>query len=263
MQTNFSFSPTLNEETIDHNLSEVNLLARSKDTIQSALAKKILKIIHISCIFLNVFFLLAGTLYLCRAYFPKYPYVDLSSGYLLLLLFILLPIIIGVLEICTLQRMKHYVIRIISSILMQCLFLFLALVSAICLFIILPPIASMTTDTANYLILDSSVEEFRPVYEAFFPANIPKYATDINYSYSCKKAFFSEDVTISASWILPTDEYFLEKNQLLDNHYIEKDGNDWSVVLKGVRYPDKANLNFIYDDNLHMVTYILTYDRKF
>lgn len=263
MQTNFSFPPTPNEETIDNNLSEKDLLARSKDTILSAQAKKILKVIHISCISLSAFFLLAGTLFLCCAYFPKYPYVDLSGGYMLLLLLTLLPIILGVFEICTLQRMKHYIIRIISSILMQCLLLFLALVSAICFFIILPPIASMTTDTADYLIMDSSVEEFRPVYGEFFPDSIPTHATDIKYSYSCKKSIFSEDVTISASWILPTDEYIAEKKHLLENHYIEKNGNNWSVVLMGVHYPDKADLNFIYDDNLQMVTYIFTCHRNF
>ncbi len=262
MQTDFSFSPTINEEIVENNLSEKDLLARSKDTIQLTQAKKILKIIHISCIFFSVLFLLVGTLFLCFAYLPKYPHTDLSGGYMLTLMLILLPIILGVFELCTLQKMKHYVFHIISSILIQCVLLFLAFVSAICFFIILPPISSTTTDTADYLIMDSSVEEFRPVYEVFFPASIPAQATDIQYFYSCKKAIFSEDVAISASWILPADEYVAAKEQLLENHYIEKDGNSWSVVLKGVRYPDKVDLNFIYDDNLQMVTYILTYNKN-
>lgn len=39
--------------------------------------------------------------------------------------------------------------------------------------------------------------------------------------------------------------------------------NKWSIIVKGIHYPEQADLNFIYDDNSQTVSYVFKVDKSF
>lgn len=256
--------PEISEEILAENLEEKNLFIKGKDCIQSMLAGKIIRIINIISIILNVLLILCGILFICFAYDARYLYITFNMKYFIALLFSISPIILGIIEIITLKKIKYYVFRIISNIAMQSLLLFGSLVTVIGIFIILPPLESRTGNIENYLEVDNEVQEFHSVYTSFFPDKIPEQAENIEYFYSYKEGIFSERIQMIASWSLPKEEYINIKKAIMDNCYVqEAENNNWKVTIKNVRYPEKVNLNFIYDDDSQTVKYIFQVHNKF
>ncbi len=228
------------------------------------IAKKIIKMINILCIILNIAFIIGGIVFMFYAYSYKYPQISSISKYLIILLLCVSPAILGIIKLLTLKKMKRYVVRIVSNILMQCIFLFLGIVSAICIFIIMPPLESKTDNLQNYLVVDKEVEVFSSVYASVFPTVIPEQATNSKYLYLRKQSFLSEETTITASWTLPQEYYNDTKSNILDSHYVDiVDNNNWEITVQNVRYPQKADLNFIFDDSSQMVTYVFKVNKTF
>lgn len=252
----------VDEKLLLENMKGKNLLTRSKEFIQSIQAKTIVKVINMIAIILNILFILCGAAFMFSIK-RKYPHLTLNSQYFILILLTILPIIIGITQLCFLKKIKHYIFRILSSIFMQCFFLFWGGLSAIGLFILLPPLESKTNNTEHYLVVDDETERFSPVYNAIFPNTIPNQAADIQYCYLRKEALFSEEITITASWTLPEKDYIDAKNNILDNHYVEEiSDNNWKITAMGIRYPEKADLNLEFDDNSRIVKYIFNVDRN-
>ena len=228
------------------------------------IAKKIIKMINILCIILNIAFIIGGIVFMFSAYSYNYPQISSISKYLIILLLCVSPAILGIIKLLTLKKMKRYVVRIVSNILMQCIFLFLGIVSAICIFIIMPPLESKTDNLQNYLVVDKEVEVFSSVYASVFPTVIPEQATNSKYLYLRKQSFLSEETTITASWTLPQEYYNDTKSNILDSHYVDiVDNNNWEITVQNVRYPQKADLNFIFDDSSQMVTYVFKVNKTF
>lgn len=175
---------------LKENLKEKNLLARSEQCIKAMQIKKIMQCINVICVIINVLFIITGIVFIYHESNPKYPHITLNFQYLPVILFSLLPCILAMIELCSLKRMKHYVFRIVSNIFLQGLSLVLGFISAICLFVILPPLESMTDAAKNYLVVDSGTEKFVSVYGAVFPDKIPEHAANVEYYYQRKKSFF-------------------------------------------------------------------------
>ena len=58
--------------------------------------------------------------------------------------------------------------------------------------------------------------------------------------------------------ILPDVEYFTEKDKLIENNdtiSIEGENSALEIVLKGVQYPGKAQLEFRYNDDEKTLNY--------
>lgn len=253
-----------NEAIFRENLKEKGLLEKSEKYIKHMQAKKIMKYINIICIIINVLYLIAGIGFVYYGGIPRYLHITMGIQYFPIVLFSILPGIFAAIQLCSLKRMKHYICRIVSNIFLQGLFLILGLISVICLFIVLPPLESMTDSVENYLKVDNEIDEFNPVLSAFFPNKIPEQATNIDYYYQLKKGLFSEEIIITASWVLPDKEYEETKNKIQDEYYIEEiEKNKWSIIAKGIHYPEKATLNFIYDDDSRAVCYVFKVKKSF
>ena len=90
-----------------------------------------------------------------------------------------------------------------------------------------PPSCSKTNDINNYLQVDETIKQYSSCYDTFMPSKIPDTAVDIKYLYSEYEAFFSQEFTIKASWILPDTEYEqtikkLQKNNFTHNYNIDR-----------------------------------------
>ena len=88
--------------------------------------------------------------------------------------------------------------------------------AAFVLFCLLPPVASRTGDTEQYLILDEALEEYEEEIRSVFPEEIPSSARDVTYQYRMYEAFFSREFTITLSMTLPEEEYAALKLQTLE-----------------------------------------------
>lgn len=264
MVSDLSQLSEVDEAFFQENLKEKSLLVKSEKHIKAMQANKIMKYINVICIIINVLFLLVGIGFVYYNGIPKYPHITLGAQYLPIMLFSILPSILAIIQLCLLKRMKHYIFRMVSNIFLQGLFLVLGFVSVICLFVLVPPLESMTDAAENYLIVDKEIEKFNPVFTAFFPDAIPEQANNIEYYYRQKKGLFSEEITITATWVLPVKEYEETKNTIRNEHYVEEiEKNKWSVIVKGIHYPEKATLHFIYDDNSRTVSYAFKVDKSF
>ncbi|MCM1161614.1 MAG: zf-HC2 domain-containing protein [Roseburia sp.] len=264
MMSDFSKLSEEDDVFVKENLKEKNLLARSEQCIKAMQIKKMIQYINVICIIINVLFIIIGIGFAYHENNPKYPHITLKAQYLPVIFLSLLPCILAMIELWSLKRMKHYIFRIVSSIFLQGLSLVLGFISAICLFVILPPLESMTDVTENYLMVDSETEKFASIYSAVFPNEIPEHASNVKYYYQRKKSFFSEEITIKATWALPVEEYEDTKNKIWNDYYVEEmEKNEWSIIVKGVHYPEQAALNFIYDDNSQTVSYVFKVDKSF
>ena len=253
----------IGDENLVQNLKEKDLLTRSKEVLWASNVKKILRHVYRVSIGLPVIFLVLGIIVMWAANLPKYPYLEIQVNHVLMLVYVALPMLAGAWGLQSLERAKHYTARLIGSILVQAFLIFFSLLSAVILFMIMPPIESMTKDVDNYLVVDSDVERFRPVYEAFFPSSVPEHSDKVSYMYKCQNGLLSQEITIKASWQLPQDEYIASKEIMKQEHKVEEQSDhNWKVTLKGVRYPEKANLNMIYDDETHTITYLFTVDKN-
>lgn len=97
------------------------------------------------------------------------------------------------------------------------------------------PLVSTTTDSSNYLEIESRFKETDYKYiEAVFPKEIPEDATDVKYYYRCM-AFGIYD--IKAQWKLPYEKYVVERERIIArNSQNEKADNDYEY-------------NFIFDND--------------
>ena len=124
--------------------------------------------------------------------------------------------------------------------------------------LIAPPLKSQTNNIKNYLNVDKDILDYEAVYSAFFPTGISKNARDIEYYYEKYSNIFNTTARIELSMALPEEEYYDEKNKLIEHNDtlpIEGENNALDVLIKGVQYPRKAQLKFRYNDSDKTLNY--------
>lgn len=155
---------------------------------------------------------------LFAAYPKRYPVLWLQGegliGGLVLLMWIAAAVVAVVLEVILIKKILT---RSAALILSVCMVLAAVLVNIFVLFVLLlmPPVASETTDVADYLAVDELVEQQEEHYSLIFPEEIPEQAQDVEYSYTAYETFFTLDYAISACWTLPEEEYLSMKEKIL------------------------------------------------
>ncbi len=141
---------------------------------------------------------------------------------------------------------------------------------------------SMTTDTDDYMVVDSFVKEFEygEEIDSLFPDEIPlsakinserypenstPFTTKYYYRYSC---FIDPDIDIVAEWKLSDDEYKESKKnaEKIGNYETIKKG-EWTCLYFEKTNDEKESweddnyffLIFAYNDKTNMVRYITSY----
>lgn len=251
------------EEFDEFNLKEKDLLCKSRNTIKMSVINKTVKITNAVFMVLNLFIFIAGIIFISSYGNFRYPRIIADPKYFILYIAILMPIIIGIVEIGTIRKTKHYVARIVLNIFIQFIGMVGCILSVICI-IILPPVESATDRPENYLLVDDEAEKYMDIYSNFFPETIPENADKIEYSYYKKDAIFSEEISVTASWTLPQDEYRTEKSRILNGYDTEKnEDGSCNITVEGVRYPGKANLTFHFNDAEGKVIYCFYVNQSF
>lgn len=256
--------PQPSKEEFSKRASEKDLLIKSKQMIQKNLLKKISMIFNTIVIALTILMIIIGFVLMLKGYYIKYPSFRNSPSVNILyfagFLIILLPIFLGVLKVYRLKKednTNHYVRKFVTNILMQIFAVFLGIVITIIMFIA-PPLDSQTDDIKNYLNVDKDILNYETVYSAFFPAEISKNAKEVEYYYEKYSSLFNTTARIELFMILPDVEYFTEKDKLIENNdtiSIEGENSALEIVLKGVQYPGKAQLEFRYNDDEKTLNY--------
>lgn len=104
------------------------------------------------------------------------------------------------------------------------------------------PIISYTDSAENYLIMDTDIYVYEDIFSSVFPKNIPDKAMDVKYKYYCEKS--SNTVQIVAEWILPDEDYVIEKNRLaVGNNTSVRDLSSFAYKLM-VEFDDEHNAVF-------------------
>ncbi|MFT4006156.1 MAG: zf-HC2 domain-containing protein [Lacrimispora sp.] len=260
--------PIPSEQKIKEIISEKDLLSRSKQSIQKDILKKILIVFNVISILITVFAIIVSATIMFKEYSIKYPMLHYTRNinllYLICFLVGLSPVIIAILELCSIKRSKiqHFTRKFISNILIQSVAVFLSLVIAITIFLIVPPLESQTDNLDEYLKVDKSILKYETIYNKFFPANIPENASDLEYHYKKYSNIVNTNVQIQFSMKLPESQYLTERDRVLGNNVIPIKGekNTFDVTLYEVRYPGKVKLEFSYDDVIKRLTYYMHLD---
>jgi len=106
------------------------------------------------------------------------------------------------------------------------------------------PIVSYTDSAKDYLVLDTNIYAEEDV-SSVFPKKIPEEAIEVKYNYYCEKS--SNTVQIIAEWILPNEDYIIEKNRLAVSNNTSYDVSSFAYNLK-VEFDDKDNkVCYIYE----------------
>ena len=143
--------------------------------------------------------------------------------------------------------------------------------------ILSPCVYSQTEDADNYLIVDRGVRHWNEDIYSLFPANIPEsvieeysyynseYNDSVKYFYRYNNDF-ELDFDIVAQWLLPTDEFYREKQRALEGigkiTYQAIKGN-WNCIYycdfdEGIKECYYFKI-FAYNEKTHTVRYILSY----
>lgn len=122
--------------------------------------------------------------------------------------------------------------------------------------VVIPPIRDYTNNPKAYLMTNEDMEKYAPIYEQFFPTEIPKEATEVVYTYEGYSALLVSEGKIEASWKLPINEYTKSKEEIAHIAYMEKvDKEKYNIYLLNCAYPKELRLQFEYDDQNQRVMY--------
>lgn len=248
--------------------------------------KWIMRILSLSVI---AFFglLLRGVIIVYGEEFPFHKfYPDLLSyiGLTYVLLPIVLSFIVLILYVKTqLVKAKRKKRRIIAIILMLVTFYIAIQPMGMAALNLFPPVYSETDNPENYMVLGTYEQAYGNSVRKLFPATIPRsavvdganwYPPD-KFPETTKYYYYHQSVVdpsfdIYAEWVLPEDEYILEK-QRINNYYPEgpyfqTQWGDWVCLsFTNENLEDAADLThyyyllFAYNDTTNTVRYIASY----
>lgn len=130
-------------------------------------------------------------------------------------------------------------------------------------FFFLPPVCSYTCNEENYLIVDEKVQEYSQYYETFLPGRIPDSAVNIKYKYKAYEAFFSQELSIYASWKLSSTEYeFAKKNILEESEDAGISSGGVICITEADKKKHIPEMIFTYDDSTQQVSYSVSLERS-
>lgn len=125
-------------------------------------------------------------------------------------------------------------------------------------FMILPPLASVTQNPSHYMKLDGSMDSFNRAAGDFFPVKVPEQAEQVSYEYERYSAIFSDRSRLEASWVLPQKEYEEVKEQTMEMKQFQKssvsESGENGVMINTV-YPEGVTVSFEYNDKSRRVIY--------
>lgn len=247
---------------------EKKVLEKNKKAVMESLADriidKIFTFVFASALILNIAMVVI-TFLLYRYQYPKLYLKELGSAQVLILLLPFLPTLLAAAGKAAVRKGRKY--KLLSRILAFGL-IPSVLFGAFCTlaFMVIPPISSTTHSLADYRKLDGETERFEKNISHYFPTQIPDSAEQASYFYQRYPTFFSENIYMEASWILPPSEYqavrqyTLELNQFKNSSLSESGGN--GAVLSTIS-ADNLTIIFEYNDTLSQVTYRAYTNRRY
>lgn len=241
-------------------LEEKDLLQKSKQEIKESFANKILKkfysVILVLGLFMNVIMVIVAFV-LYKYKYPRLYFEAFGYAQIWILVLPFLPTILALIGRMLLNKSKKY--KIFSRILLVGMIPSIVLGGFYTLFfLITPPISSTTKNPANYMKVDGDIEPFEESILNFYPAQIPDSAKQANYFYQRYSTFFTEEINVEASWILPQTEYNTVKQQVLGLNYfkesnLSESGGNGTII--STILPENVTIVFDYNDDIKRVAY--------
>ncbi|MBQ7654156.1 MAG: hypothetical protein IJS17_03690 [Clostridia bacterium] len=173
-------------------------------------------------------------------------------------LMVLLPLLVGVLVMLLYRHIGKKTKAALFALFATSVVLSLVFVIA---FSIMPPCASVTTDTSDYLVFDESCPASSVSYNGLFPTRIPAEAENVMYIY---RYYNYPDLCydIVAQWRLPRAEYEAEKQRLFSlfpNKEVETIGSYSVVFISDEKKSTLDQIAFAFDDDAFTMRYIVSY----
>ncbi len=155
----------------------------------------------------------------------------------------------------TLRRRIAHIVSIVSIVILESI----SVVSMLFLAVVIPPLKDYTNNVKDYLVVNEDIGKCAPIYEKFFPTQIPAEAIDIEYVYEAYSALLVSEGKIEASWILPLNEYENSKADMENIAYMEEVGEGtYNIYLLNCAYPNNFKLQFKCDDQTRRMTYSMS-----
>ena len=255
-QDYLSQSENQNEEQF---LEEKDLLEKSKEELRHSFINKLMGKVFTAAFVLGLLInaaMVVVTLVMYRCQYPKLYFKELGSAQVWLLILPFVPTVLALAGRLAVLNSKKYK-------LFSVLWLTMLIPAGFCslFFMIIPPVSSATANLNNYLKVDGaerSSERFESAVKSFCPEQIPDSAKQADYFYERYASFFSENIQLKASWVLPEAEYDAVKQKTLKlkqfkNSSVSESGGNGIIV--STLYPENVSILFEYRDAERRVTY--------